>query len=211
MMRGCGGHGGVLGLGAVAGEAAGVPDVPLVEGEVELRFRLLDLGPDRVRGRDHRVDEVVHVHCRGQEAQRIAVELLVVGVQRDVVDRVVGSARAPSPPRRRRSACAELEQPQATSSIPRSIRRIALPVSLASRPYSYGGLVADLPRAVHLVAEAPQLDAERVGGAVGDAPVGPVGAARVVGVLEQVAGLLQPAGAEVDRHHRLGADLGRPS
>src|SRR5690606_16049315 len=74
-----------------------------------------------------------------------------------------------------------------------------------------GGRVPDLPRAVHLVAQAPQLDAERVRAAVGPAQVGVLRATGVVGVLQDVAGLLDAAGAEVDRHHRLGARRLRPA
>jgi hypothetical protein len=73
-----------------------------------------------------------------------------------------------------------------------------------------GGLVPDLPRAVQLVAQAPQADAVGIGGAVPAAQVGQVGAAGVVGVLKQVAGLLHAAGAQVDGHHRLHAGGARP-
>lgn len=69
--------------------------------------------------------------------------------------------------------------------------------------------MAGLPGTVHLVAEAPQPDAEGVLVAVRDPPVGTVGPRGVVGVLLECQGLGDPAGAEVDGHHRLGlrADL----
>ncbi|MGI3197975.1 hypothetical protein ACRJ4W_03440 [Streptomyces sp. GLT-R25] len=72
-----------------------------------------------------------------------------------------------------------------------------------------GGLVAGLPGAVHLVAEAPHLDAERVLVAVRDPLLGQGGPGRVVGVLLELQGLRHSPGPEVDRHHRLGlrADL----
>ena len=69
-----------------------------------------------------------------------------------------------------------------------------------------GGLVADLPGAVHLVAEAPELDVPRLLAAVLLAQVAPVGAARVVDVFDEVARLVEAARAEVDRQHHLGAD-----
>src|SRR4029453_8846570 len=59
-------------LAASAGKRAGVPDIPLVEAEVET-LPTLDLGPDRVAGSDHCFNEVVHVYCRCQEAQRITI------------------------------------------------------------------------------------------------------------------------------------------
>ena len=68
-----------------------------------------------------------------------------------------------------------------------------------------GRLVAELPRTVHLVAQAPHTDPVRLACAVGHAQVRQVGPARVVGVLQQVQRLLKAPGAEVDRHHRLHA------
>lgn len=67
-----------------------------------------------------------------------------------------------------------------------------------------GGLMADLPGAVHLVAQAPGMDAERLLGAVGDAQVAVLAAAGMVAVFQQVAGGVDAPGAQVDRHHDLG-------
>ena len=83
-----------------------------------------------------------------------------------------------------------------------STSRIALPASAARRPYSAGGLVADLPRPVHLVAEAPQPDVVRLRAAMTAPQVGPVRAAGQVAVLHQVGRGLDAPGAQVDRHHR---------
>ena len=69
-----------------------------------------------------------------------------------------------------------------------------------------GGLVADLPRTVHFVAEAPVLDAERLGAAVRLAQVAPVAAGRPVDVLDEVARFVEAARAEVDGEHHLGSD-----
>src|SRR5699024_6034039 len=73
-----------------------------------------------------------------------------------------------------------------------------------------GGLVAGLPGAVHLVAQAPHADAVGLGAAVRGALVGQRDALRGVGVLEHVQRLLDTAGAEVDRVHRLDLGLLRP-
>src|SRR5690606_18085069 len=72
-------------------------------------------------------------------------------------------------------------------------------------PVLVRGLVPDLPVAVHLVAEAPQAEAERVGRAVRAALVRQRGAARVVAVLEELGRLGGAARAEVDGHHDLEA------
>ena len=64
---------------------------------------------------------------------------------------------------------------------------IILAASAATRPYSVAVLALHLPRAVHLVAEAPELDAVRLLAAVAAAEVGQRGAAGMVAVLDQVA------------------------
>ena len=66
-----------------------------------------------------------------------------------------------------------------------------------------GCLVADLPRPVHLVAEAPVLDRERLGAAVLLAQVAPGAAGRAVDVFDEIARLIEPARAEIDRQHHL--------
>ncbi len=68
-----------------------------------------------------------------------------------------------------------------------------------------GGLAADLPGAVHLVAQAPQLDVMRSRVAVLHAQVGERGAAGVVAVLDEPACVVGAAGAEVHAEHRLDA------
>ena len=72
-------------------------------------------------------------------------------------------ARAPSPPTRRTSASSEPELPHATSSIDGSTRRIALAGLGRATAVLGRSRVTDLPRAVHLVAEAPGPDPVRLG------------------------------------------------
>ena len=66
--------------------------------------------------------------------------------------------------------------------------------------------VADLPRAVHLVADAPDPHAVRIPRAA----IGPLGAGRGVAVLDEVARGVEPARAHVDRQHRLHAGATGP-
>ena len=96
----------------------------------------------------------------------------------------------------------ECELPHTTSSIDGSTRRMALPASLASLPVGDGVLVADLPRPVHLVADAPDLHAVGVAGP----PVGPLGCPP--GALQystSAARRVDAARAHVDGEHRLDA------
>jgi hypothetical protein len=71
--------------------------------------------------------------------------------------------------------------------------------------------LAELPRPVHLVAEAPHSHIERIGRTVGGALLGQGGACTDVRVLEQVERLERAAGAEVDGKHELGADALTPA
>jgi hypothetical protein len=77
-------------------------------------------------------------------------------------------------------------------------------------PVLLGGLVTDLPRAVHLVAEAPQPDSVWVRSTVPPAQVGPFGSPPDVAVLHEISGGVDAPGAEVDGHHRLAADVSAP-
>ena len=72
------------------------------------------------------------------------------------------------------------------------------------------GLVLHLPRAVHLVAEAPELHAVRLGPAMLAAQVGERRAAGMVAVFDQMARRIGAARAEVDREHRLDAGGAAP-
>ncbi len=101
------------------------------------------------------------------------------------------------------------EEPHTTSSrsgLTHGLRRHPGELAVVLR-----GAVAELPRPVHLVAEAPHPHVER--------QVAPVAAAQLarrrppgdVRVLEQVEGLGHAAGPEVDREHELRAHLFEPA
>ena len=70
-----------------------------------------------------------------------------------------------------------------------------------------GFQVADLPGAVHLVAQAPVFHLVGLGIAVADAQVGVIGAGRGVAVFHPGAGFVQRAGAQVDAQHGRRAQL----
>ena len=66
--------------------------------------------------------------------------------------------------------------------------------------------VADLPRAIHLIANAPIFDIIRVTVTVAGAQIGIVGAGGGVAILDQIRGGLNRAGAHVDGQHRRAVD-----
>ena len=100
----------------------------------------------------------------------------------------------------------ELEEPQTISSSDLSKARSVLATSLASRPYSCAvlwptcqGPSISLPRHQCLTPNGSRV-------AVLLAQVAPVAAGRAVDVFDEIARLVEPARAEVDREHHLGAD-----
>ena len=112
-------------------------------------------------------------------------------------------------PRRRRSACCGPTSRRPPARCAGRSSFIILAASVAMRPYSSRGLRLHLPRAVHLVAQAPELHVVRLLPAMRAAQVRPGGAAGVVAVLEQVARRVAVARAQVHRQHRL--DVGQPA
>ncbi len=182
------------------------PDVPLVDrdGGAGASGRAV-----RPRGRPSRRLESM----ARSRSTALARKLAAIGaagrsrcVQGHVVDEVVALARAPWPPTPRRSACgcSSCRTRPARSG---SIRRIALAVSEATRPYSAAflwptchGPSISLPRHQSRTSWgcwapfAPRRSESRV-------PPG------WLAVLEEVEGLGDTARAEVDREHRLDVRL----
>ena len=70
--------------------------------------------------------------------------------------------------------------------------------------------MANLPRTVHLVAQAPELDAKRLPRAVFDAQVAIIAAARMIGVFHDVSRRVRAARAQIDGVHHLGIGLFAP-
>ena len=70
--------------------------------------------------------------------------------------------------------------------------------------------MADLPRAVHFVSEAPQLDAKGLLKAIFTAQICIVGIGVQVAVFHELAGLIRASGAQIDRHHDIGIGTLRP-
>ena len=70
-----------------------------------------------------------------------------------------------------------------------------------------GGLVADLPGAVHLVAQAPQLDAVGLVIAVLLSQVAEISRGIHIAVFQNVHGFLHTPGAQVNCHHHIGIRL----
>ena len=62
-----------------------VPDVPLVEGEIDLLFAVF-LSLHRIADGYYALDKVIHIHRPGEEARRVAGRVGIVAVQGNIVD-----------------------------------------------------------------------------------------------------------------------------
>ncbi len=161
---------------------------------------------DRIRDPHDLLDEAVEEIGAGEERGGIPGVVVEVAVQRDqldLVEAVLQHGVLPGPEGRHVAA-----RGAAGGELDAGIEPLHHFRGLGRDPAVLGGrLGRDLPGPVHLVAEAPELHAVRLLEAMGAAQVGERAAARVVAVLEQPARGIRPAGAEVDREHRL--DPGR--
>ena len=185
-----------------------VPHVPLVKGQVDGLFRML-LSLDRVADADHGADKVLQIHGAGQESGRIVSGIAVIAVQGHVIHRVVALLQHLQLP------VAERLHLRGGGTAGHQLDGRIHPfhdlAGLVRQSPVFGGrLVAHLPRAVHLVAQAPQLDAEWIALAVSPAQIAPIGSARMVGILHHVARRVHAAGTQVDGVHRAGVGLFAP-
>ena len=70
--------------------------------------------------------------------------------------------------------------------------------------------MTDLPGTVHFVAEAPHFHAVGLFRAVAAAQIAERGAARKIHIFEEIAGIIQTTGTEIDGEHHLDAGHLRP-
>ena len=178
-----------------------VPDVPLVEGQIDLLFAVL-FALHRVADGYDRLDEGVQVHIAGQEIRRLIAGIAIVAVQAHIIDLIVAFVQ-------------HLVLPAAEGA--HFVRRGTAGHQLDGGVYPLhhlarfaggtavfrGRLVAHLPGAVHFVAKAPELDAEGILRAVLNAQVAPVAAGGVVGIFHHVPGGVRAPGAQIDGVHDL--------
>ena len=195
-------HGVVIGLVGVE------PHVPLVKAEHDILLGAL-LGLDEVAGGDDGADEVVHVVRLGQKIPGVVEAVAIVGVQGDEVHAVIGLLQHSGLPLgiggHARVGAAAGHQLQAGVNLLHGFGGLVSQAAILP-----GRLVAGLPGAVHLIAQAPHLDVVGVLHPVGDAQVAVLGAGGMVAILQQVAGGVNSPGAQVHGHHQLCAGLFAP-
>ena len=186
-----------------------VPDVPLVEGEIDLLFAVF-LSLHRIADGYYALDKVIHIHRPGEEARRVAGRVGIVAVQGDIVDVLIALVQHRELPvaetrhlRTGRAAGHELDG--------RIDPLHHLGGLVRSTAVFIGGFLPHLPGTVHLVAEAPELDVEWLFLSIRDTLVGEIAVSRVIGIFHDVPRLLRAAGAEIHRVHDLAPGLLRPA
>ena len=185
-----------------------IPDVPLVERQTDMLVTA-DFKADLFADGGDLLNELAHLLAACKEIHDVALMVRIILMERQIVD--VGIALAedlllPSAEGRHRAVGAA-----AGDGLNGRVEHLHELGRLAGDAAVFRGrLRADLPGAVHLVAEAPELDV--IGGfaAVFAALVRPVGVHVAVAVFQQFHGVLRGAGAEVHGHHRLRADALAP-
>ena len=185
-----------------------VPDIPLVEGQMDLLFQVL-LSLYRIADGYHRMDEVVQVHAPGQEARRIIGGVPVIAVEGYVIDVLIAFVQHGQFP------ASEGGHLGAGGSAGHQFNGRVHPLHhlcgfVGDPAVLQGGLVAHLPGPVHLVAKAPEPDPQGVLLAVGDAHVAEPAAAGMICILYNIPGVLRPPGPQVDGIHDLRICLPGP-
>ena len=196
-------------LPAVLPGVVGERDVPLVERDVD-PLGSARLGLDEVTGCDRLIQICVEIGRGRQVTGQVVTVLPVVGMQGQVVDQAVCALEHLGVPGREAGhlvlrAAGDHEVDTGVNP-PHDGGRLGGQFAVGA-----GAPVADLPRPVHLVAQAPGLDAVRLLGAVTDPQVGQRGPGPEVGVLDEVPRLRDAPGAQVDGVHHLGADQVQPA
>ena len=195
------------------------PDVPLVEADIYVPLGAL-FGLDVADGGAHGVDELRHVVGAAQKVeQRVFVALfifviavhgqkvrLVVGIfQHDAVPFGIGGHIAVAAAAHHQLGGARLVRLFVFRPAQHARRLQCLfAVALRVQP-------ADLPFAVHLVADAPVSDAVRGVGGVFAAEIGKIGARGVIAVFKQLQRVLRGARAHIDGEHGLDLRLFAPA
>ena len=185
-----------------------IPHVPLVQRQVDGLLGVLRALHAVADGGDG-LNELVQIHRRSEEVLRVVVRIAVVAVQGDVVHVVVRlHQHFMLPSAEGGHACAGRTARNRLDGGVNPLHDLRGFVCLAA--VLVGGFRAGLPRAVHFVAQAPQLDVKRVFRAVLDAQVAPRSAGGMVAVFNDVLRVENITRAEVDGVHDLRVRLLRP-
>src|SRR5579871_5032767 len=183
-----------------------IPDVPFVEGKGEALVGFTQTA-NVIAYRRNFLDLALHIEVECQIAAGIAVGLAgvaVIAMERDKVDIVIALLEHLAIPFEEgphtgaaRTTCDELQ---------RVIDRAHLAGGIGCFQTVLGGRhMADLPGAIHFIAETPRFDIVGRGEAVTAAQLAPAGSADHVAILDESRGLLCCSASQVDGKQRLGS------
>ena len=161
------------------------------------------LAADRIAYGYHCLDEGIQVHGAGQEIGRIPGGILVIAVEADVIDFVVALGEHLIFPgaEGRHIAPGGTAGDQLNGGIC-PLHQLA--GFAGDTAVLRGGTVTHLPGTVHFIAQAPQLNVERILCTVADAQIAPVAAGGMISILHHVPRRIRSTGAQVDGIHDLG-------
>ena len=184
------------------------PYVPLVKAQIHFLFTAL-LCLYVVADRDHRADKVIHIVGQSQKICRVIVLVAIILMQGNVVHlviRVTQGGRLPF-----REGGHFTVRASAGNQLNGRINQLhSLCCFLCQPPIFIHRLVAQLPGTVHLIAQAPYLDIMGLLHSMADTHIAVLRPGRMVAVFQEVTGVGNSPGAQVDCHHHIRACLFRP-
>src|SRR5690242_19045469 len=198
-------------VNGVAG-ARSIPDVPLIERQEESFVGPLSPANQIANSLDL-FYLTIHCQVHRQICRAVAARLFIispVAMQRDSIGQVVAAFEYLLVPfevrRHKRTTGAAGDEFHIGIDHPDLTCRIDGLLAVVARSH-----VSDLPRPIHFVAQTPVLHVVRLLVAMLAAKIAPLGAARIIAVLDQGDRHLGGAGSEVHAEEGLGSDLLCPS
>ena len=193
----------------IAHGGLGVPHVPLVERKLHAFFTAL-IGADVIGRRRNRLDKRVEIGMRTHEIPLVARRRVsIITVQRQIIDVFIGMLQYHSVPLgigfqigRGRTAHDQTDIFIDPFHHFCGFGRFA--------PVFFGSQRANLPVAVHFVADTPRFNAERLFPSVCPTHIGKLRPLFDVAIFDEFGGVFGRARAEIDAHHDVGARFGCP-
>ena len=145
------------------------PHVPLIKAQVNILLAAL-LCLYEIAGGDNRLNEMIHLHRTCKEVLCIIIRIAEILMQRNIVHIIIGMLKGGRLPLRegrhlRIGASARYELDGRVDQLHR-LCGLCCQTSVLDR-----SLCTELPRAVHLIAQAPGLDVQRILYSMADTPV----------------------------------------
>ena len=185
-----------------------IPDIPFVEGKIDVLLPVLRC-LHIVAGCNHGFQEVLKIVRRSEELRRVMITVSPVLMKGNVIDIVIGFIQ---------DRCLPLSEGRHCNVGRSADNRLngvihglhGLRGLSRKMPILKSLLVPHLPRSIHLIAHAPELDSVGILVSVLSAKVCIIGIRVQIAVFQKIQRIGGSAGSEVDRHHHTSIRLLRP-